>query len=71
MAYADPRFRPVGVFKAAEKYIDPEEGIHSYFITTKGAPITLEMVNENIERSPSKARHKLKKEAPFHTFQRT
>ena len=71
MAYADPRFKLIGVFKTAGKYIESEKNIHSFFITTKGEPITLEMVNENTKRSPSKARHKLKKKAPFYIFQRS
>jgi len=70
MAYVDPRFKLVGVFKTAGNYIESEESIHSYFITTKGGPITLEMVNENVERPPSKAKYKLKKKAIFYTFQR-
>jgi len=70
MAYVDPRFKLVGVFKTAGNYIESEESIHSYFITTKGGPITLEMVNENVERPPSKAKYKLKKKAVFYQFQR-
>ena len=71
MAYADTKLRLIGVFRTAGKYIESKESIHSYFITTKGDPITLEMVNENMRRSPSKARYRLKKKALFYTFQRT
>ena len=69
-AYTDSKYKPIGVFKTVGKYIESEEIIHNYFITTKGDPITLEMVNENLKRSPSKARHKLKKKSLFYTFQR-
>ena len=48
MAYADPDFKLIGVFKTAGKYVESEKSIKSYFITTKGQPITLDMVNENI-----------------------
>lgn len=70
MAYTDLRFKLIGVFKTAMNYIESEENIQSYFITTKGQTITLEMVNDNIGRPPSKARYKLKKKALFYTFQR-
>lgn len=70
MAYVDPRFKLIGVFKTAREYIESEEIIKRYFITTKEDPITLEMVNENSRRPPSKARHMLKKKALFYTFKR-
>ena len=70
MAYADPRLKPIGVFKTAGKYIESEESIQSYFITTKGEPISLEMVDENTKRPPSKAIYKLKRKALFYTFQK-
>ena len=71
MAYVDPKFKLAGIFKTAEHYIETEEDIHSHFITTKGNPITPDMVKENLKKSPSKARHKLKKKALFYIFQRT
>ena len=71
VAYTDPRFKLIGVFKTARNYIESEGITQSYFITTKGEPIAPEMVNENIERPPSKARYKLKKKALFYTFRRT
>jgi len=70
MAYVDPKFDIVGVFKTVGQYIESKQSIHSFFITTKGNPITLEMVKENIQRSPSKARYKLKRKAPFYVFKR-
>ena len=68
MAYVDPKFELIGVFKTVSRYIESKHSIHSYFITTKGKSITLEMVNENSQRSPSKARYKLKKKASFYLF---
>jgi len=47
MAYVDPKFKLIGVFKAVGQYIESKQSIHSYFITTKGEPIKLEMVKEN------------------------
>lgn len=70
MAYTDSKYKLIGVFKTVGKYIESEEVIHNYLITTKGDPITLEMVNDNLKKSPSKARHKLKKKVLFYTFQR-
>jgi len=70
MAYVDPKFHLVGVFKTVNEYIESQQSIHNFFETTKGHPITLKMVNENSQRSPSKARYKLKKKAVFYVFQR-
>jgi hypothetical protein len=70
MAYVDPKFDLVGVFKTVGEYIDSKQSIHSFFITTQGKPITLEMVEENSQRSPSKAKFKLRKKAQFYIFQR-
>jgi len=71
LAYTDPSFRLIGVFETPEKYQESEEIIHSYFVTTKGVPITRDMVLENSKRPPSKARYKLEKKATFYTFQKT
>ena len=70
MAYVDPKFKAIGVFKTPKRLIQSEKEIESYFMTTKGIPITLEMVKENSKRSPSKARHKLKKKSPLYLFQK-
>jgi hypothetical protein len=68
MAYVDPKFVLIGVFISGSRYIESQQSIHRYFITTKGTPITLEMVKDNSLRSPSKARFKLKKKASFYLF---
>jgi hypothetical protein len=70
MAYVDPKFDLVGVFKTVGQYVESKRCIQSYFITTKGGPITLEMVKDNSQRSPSKARYKLKRKATFYIFKR-
>jgi hypothetical protein len=70
MAYVEPKFHLIGVFKTANEYLESQQSIHSFFITTKGDSITLEMVNENSQRSPSKARYKLKKKAICYVFQK-
>jgi hypothetical protein len=69
MAYVDPQFELIGVFKTAGEYIELKQSIHRYFVTTRGKRISLEMVKDNSQRSPSKARHKLKKKAHFYLFQ--
>lgn len=70
MAYVDPKFELIGVFRTVSKYLESKQNICDYFITTKGKPITLEMVNEDSQRPPSKAKYKLKKKALFYVFQR-
>ena len=70
MAYVDPKFKAIGIFKTPELLIQSEKEIESYFLTTKGIPITREKVKENSERPPSKAKHKLKKKAPLYLFQK-
>jgi hypothetical protein len=69
-AYLDLKLELIGVFETASRYVDSKQSIHSYFLTTKGRPITLEMVNENSQRAPSKARYRLMKKAAFYIFQR-
>ena len=70
MAYDDPKFKAIGVYKTPERLIRSEKKIESDFMTTKGIPITLEMVEETSKRSPSKARHKLTKKSPRYLFQK-
>jgi hypothetical protein len=69
-AYVDPQFELIGVFKTVGKYIESKQSIHRYFITSQGRPITLDMVKENAQRSPSKARYKLEKQASFYVFRK-
>lgn len=71
LAYNDKGSRLIGVFETPEKYQESAEFIHSYFVTTKGIPITRDMVLGNSKRPPSKARYKLKKKAIFYAFQKT
>jgi hypothetical protein len=70
MAYTDPRFKVIGVFKTPNNLTQSEEEIENYFITTKGTPITLEIVEEDSKRSPSRAKYKLEKNAPLYLFQK-
>ena len=71
MAYVDSKFKAIGVFKNPELLIRSKKEIESYFMTTRGIPITLEMVVENSKKAPSKARHKLKKKSPLYLFQKS
>jgi hypothetical protein len=69
-AYVDSNFKSIGVFKTPKFLVNAEKEVESYFVTTKETPITLEMVKENSKMSPSKAKYKLKKKAPFYLFQK-
>lgn len=70
MAYVDPKFKAIGVFRNQKSLIWSEKEIEKYFLTTRGTPITIEMVIENTKRSPSKAKHKLKNKSPLYLFQK-
>ena len=41
MAYVDPEFKLVGIFKTSRHYVESEEVIHSHFATPKEAPLHL------------------------------
>ena len=69
-AFVDKDFLPVGIFTYARKLIQQPKSIQEYFFTKKDEVITSEMVTENSKRSPSKAKYKLKKKAPFYLFSR-
>jgi len=70
MAYVDQSFAPIGIFTHNGKLIEGKQKIQEYFLTKNNQAITLEMVEENSKKSPSKARFKLKKKAPFYLFQK-
>lgn len=69
-AFVDKDFSPIGVFKSNGKLIQKEKSILEYFNTKNNEIITPEMVMENSKRSPSKAKYKLIKKAPFYLFSR-
>ena len=69
-AYVDSDFLPIGVFTHPGRLIEETQIVHEYFITKTNQQITEEMVRENITKSPSKAKYKLKKKAPFYLFQK-
>jgi len=69
-AYTDPKYKAIGIFKKSNKLIETKKDVETYFITTKGTSITLEMVEENKKRSPSKSKFKLKKKAQLYLFQK-
>ena len=70
MAYVDSDYSLIGVFTSASKLVEDKQRIHEYFLTKNNQPISLEMVNENSKKSPSKAKYKLRKRAPFYLFQK-
>jgi len=67
-AFVDENFKPIGIFSSKLKLIQRENSIEEYFITKNDELINSEMVLENSKRSPSKAKYKLKKKAPFYLF---
>ena len=69
-AYVDPKFKAIGIFKKSNKLIETKKAVETYFITKQGLPMTLEMVEENKKRSPSKAKFKLQKKAQLYLFQK-
>ena len=69
-AFVDKKFLPIGIFTSNGRLIQQLKAIQEYFLTKKNEVITSEMVNENIKRSPSKAKYKLKKKAQFYLFSR-
>jgi len=70
MAYVDSDYMLIGVFTSASKLVEDKQRIHEYFLTKNNQPISLEMVNENSKKSPSKAKYKLSKKASFYLFQK-
>ena len=71
LAYVDPAYMLIGVFPTATRYIDDPATIQRYFHTTTNTPLTHDMVCDNLQRAPSKARYKLKHHAPLYLFQKT
>lgn len=69
-AFVDKDFLAIGVFTYGGKLITKNQSIQKYFLTTKNQLFTPEMVIENAKKSPSKAKYKLKKPAPFYLFRR-
>ena len=67
-AFVNKEFSPVGVFISSGKLIQQTKLIQEYFLTKKNEIITSEMVQDNSNKSPSKAKYKLKKKAPFYLF---
>lgn len=68
-AYVDPDYRMIGAFEGMDQ--PPEtssQGLAAYFKTTKGDKLTLEMVEDNATRSPSKARFKAARRADAYLF---
>jgi hypothetical protein len=70
LAYVDPAYTLIGLFPTASRYIDDPSTIQHYFHTTTDAPLSRDMVLDNLERPPSKARYKLKYTAPLYLFRK-
>lgn len=70
--YLRSDFKLIGVYDQdlAEIVTDPEE-IKNHFHTTAGTPISLEQVEESMQKAKSKRSFKLMKETMFYLFQKT
>ena len=68
-AYVDSDYRLVGVFEGEDQSLETsEERLSTYFKTTKGETLTVEMVEVNAARPPSKARFKMARRADAYLF---
>lgn len=70
LAYVDPAYTLIGVFPSATRFLEDPAIIHRYFNTTHNTSLTQDMVLDNLQRSPSKARYKLKHTAPLYLYQK-
>lgn len=70
-AYVDSDYQLLGVFEGEGQLLETsEQELGAYFQPIKGESLTLEMVEANAPRSPSKAPFKLAKQAAGYLFQR-
>ena len=67
-AHVDADYTLVAAFSADGACEMGEEALRAYFISKQGQPLTREMLAENEQRSPSKARHKMAQAADAFLF---
>ena len=67
-AHVDGDYTLVAAFSAYGAYETGEELLRGYFVTKQGKPLTREMLAENAQRSPSKARYKMARTASAFLF---
>ena len=62
-AHVDADYTLVAALSADGAYETSEEALRGYFVSKQGQPLTREMLAENEQRSPSKARYKMARAA--------
>ena len=67
-ARVDADYTLVAAFRADGAYETGEEALRGYFVSKQGQPLTREMLAENAQRSPSKARYKMARAADAFLF---
>ena len=70
-AFTDPDYQLAGVFEGDSLRLETStEKLSDYFMTNKGTALTLEMVDSDAKRPPSKARFNPAKSEPAYLFRR-
>ena len=67
-AHVDSDYTLVAALSADGAYETGEEALNGYFVSKQGKPLTPEMLAENAQRSPSKARYKMARTANAFLF---
>ena len=67
-AHVDADYTLVAAFRADGAHETGEEALSGYFVSKQGQPLTREMLAENAQRSPSKARYKMARAADAFLF---
>ena len=67
-AHVDADYTLVAALSADGASETGEEALRGYFVSKQGLPLTREMLAENAQRSPSKARHKMARAADAFLF---
>ena len=70
-AFVDPDYLLCAVFSGEDLRMETSESeLAAYFRTARGTPLTLEMVESDVPRSPSRARFKPTRSAPAYLFRK-
>ena len=67
-AHVDDDYTLVAAFSAEGSCELEENALRGYFVSRKGQPLTREMLAENAKRAPSRALHKMSREADAFLF---
>ena len=67
-AQVDGDYTPVAVLGADGAVETSEEDLREYFVTKQGQPLTREMLADNEQRAPSRARHRMARTADAFLF---